>query len=203
MIIRILQKDLNITGSFLVHMAQKRYNMELDIVGLLLKEDSHLREIAKKLKESHSTVSRKLLNLKKENAVDYRKEGKNKIFFLKKNIISRNYVLQAELHKLAKILMHNPELGVIFEDILKKTDERLIILFGSYAKGLAKKNSDIDIYVDTESTNVKKVIEGIHSKINVKIGAFDIKSALIREIVKDHAIIRGIEIFYEKKQFFG
>ncbi|HLG24744.1 MAG TPA: nucleotidyltransferase domain-containing protein, partial [Candidatus Nanoarchaeia archaeon] len=94
-------------------------------------------------------------------------------------------------------------LGVIFEDILKKTDERLIILFGSYAKGLAKKNSDIDIYVDTESTNVKKVIEGIHSKINVKIGAFDIKSALIREIVKDHAIIRGIEIFYEKKQFFG
>jgi len=184
-------------------MAQKRYNMELDIVGLLLKEDSHLREIAKKLKESHSTVSRKLLNLKKENAVDYRKEGKNKIFFLKKNIISRNYVLQAELHKLAKILMHNPELGVIFEDILKKTDERLIILFGSYAKGLAKKNSDIDIYVDTESTNVKKVIEGIHSKINVKIGAFDIKSALIREIVKDHAIIRGIEIFYEKKQFFG
>ena len=180
-------------------MVQKRNNMELDIIGLLLKGDNHVRGIAKKLNESHSTILRKLNNLQKENVIDSRKEGKNKIFYLKQNLISRAYSLQAELHKLTKLVRNNPELSIIFEEILKKTEEKLIVLFGSYAKGLAKKESDIDIYVETKSRSVKKAIEEIHSKINVKIGAFDPKSPLIREIIKDHVIIRGIEEFYEKQ----
>ena len=128
-------------------------------------------------------------------------EGKNKIFFLRKNIISQSYILQAESHKLVKLLKEYPELGVIFEDISMKTDENLIILFGSYAKGLAKKDSDIDIYIETKSRSVKKEIENIHSKINVKIGMFDPKSPLIKEIIKDHILIRGIEVFYAKQIF--
>ena len=180
-------------------MVQKRNNLEMDIIELLLKVDNHVRGIAKKLNEPHSTILRKLNNLKKEDVIDSRKEGKNKIFFLKKNLLSKNYILQAELHKLTKILRHNPELSIIFEEILKKTDEKLIVLFGSYAKGLAKKDSDIDIYIETQSRSVKKIVEEIHSKINVKIGAFDTKSPLIKEIIKDHVIIRGIEVFYEKQ----
>ena len=180
-------------------MVQKRDNLELEIVESLLRADNHVRGIAKKLNESHSTILRKLNNLKKENVIDSRKEGKNKIFFLKKNLVSQTYILQAELHKLTKLLRHNPELSIIFEEILNKTDEKLILLFGSYAKRLAKKDSDIDIYIETKSRSVKKIIEDIHSKINVKIGAFDIKSPLIKEIIKDHIIIRGIEVFYDKQ----
>src|SRR3990167_5644605 len=71
--------------------------------------------------------------------------------------------------------------------------------FGTYAKGLTKKDSDIDIYIETKSRNVKKTIEEIHSKINVKIGTFDTKSPLIKGIIKDHVIIRGIEVFYDKQ----
>ncbi len=180
-------------------MVQKRNNLELDIIELLLKSDNYIRGIAKKLDESHSTILRKLNNLKKENVIDSRKEGKNKIFFLKKNITSRTYILQAESHKLAKLLRNHPEFSIVFEEILKKTYEKLIILFGSYAKGLAKKDSDIDIYIETKSRNVKKSVEDIHSKISVKIGTFDIKSPLIKEIIKDHIIIRGIEVFYDKQ----
>ena len=183
-------------------MVQKGDNLELDIIGLLLKTKSHVRGIAKKLNESHSTILRKLNNLKKENVIDYRKEGKNKVFFLKNNLTSKTYILKAELHKLTKLLRKYPELGVIFEEILKKTDEKLIVLFGSYAKGLAKKESDIDIYIETKSRSIKNMIEEIHSKINVKIGIFDVKSPLIKEIMKDHILIRGVEIFYEKKQLF-
>ena len=179
-------------------MVQKRNNLEMDIIELLLKADNHVRGIAKKLNESHSTILRKLDNLKKENVIDSRKEGKNKIFYLKKNLVSRTYILQAELHKLTKLLRQNPELSIIFEEVLKKSDEKLVVLFGSYAKGLAKKDSDIDIYIETKSRNVKKTIEEIHSKINVKIGAFDTKSPLIKEIIKDHVILRGIEVFYDK-----
>jgi len=103
------------------------------------------------------------------------------------------------LQKLSILLRKHPELSVLFEEILKKTSEKLIILFGSYAKGLAKTDSDIDIYIETKNRNTKKVIEDIHSKINVKIGSFDVKSPLIREIIKDHVIIKGIEVFYDKQ----
>ena len=182
-------------------MVQKRDDLELVVVDLLLRADSHIRGIANKLNESHSTILRKLNSLKQDNVIDYRKEGKNKIFFKKKNIISRSYILQAELYKLTTLLRRRPELGVLFEEILKKTDEKLIILFGSYAKGLDKAGSDIDIYIETKNRDIKRTVEEIHSKINVKIGIFDVKSPLIREIVKNHVIIRGLEAFYEKKRF--
>lgn len=169
----------------------------MDIIGLLLRGDNHVRGIAKKLNESHSTVSRKLNSLKKENVIDSRIEGKNKIFYLKDNLVSTTYIQQAELYKLTKLLRNNHELAVIFEEILEKTNEELIVLFGSYAKGLAKKDSDIDIYINTKNRTVKKSVEEINSKINVKIGTFDIKSPLIKEIIKNHVILRGIEVFYD------
>ncbi|MEK6900125.1 MAG: hypothetical protein AABX05_03295, partial [Nanoarchaeota archaeon] len=64
---------------------------------------------------------------------------------------------------------------------------------------LAKKDSDIDIYIETKNRNVKGSIEDIHSKISVKIGTFDTRSPLIKEIIKDHIIIRGIEAFYDEQ----
>jgi len=180
-------------------MVQKRNNTKLDIIELLQKKEYYVREMAKRLDIPHSTILRKLNSLKKENVIDSKREGKNKIFFLKKNIITKSYILKTELNKLIKLLREYPELSIIFEEILKKTEEKLIILFGSYAKKIAKKNSDIDIYIETKNKNIKRLVEEIHSKINVKIGSFDAKSLLIKEIIKNHIIIKGIEEFYEKK----
>jgi predicted nucleotidyltransferase len=180
-------------------MVQNRDNLELDIVELLIREENHLRGIAKSLNESHSTISRRMYKLVKENVLDSRIEGKNKVFFLKKNLVAKSFIIEAELNKLTKLLNKHPEFIVIFEDILKKTDERLILLFGSYAKGIEKKDSDIDIYIETENRNIKKLVESINSKIRVKIGLFDTKSLLIKEIIKDHVIIRGLEDFYDKE----
>ena len=85
-----------------------------------------------------------------------------------------------------------------FNNYFNVIDEKLIVLFGSYAKGLANKNSDIDIYIETKNRNVKKLVENVNSKINVKIGSFNIDSPLIKEIIKNHVIIKGIEVFYDK-----
>ncbi|MFH1377051.1 MAG: nucleotidyltransferase domain-containing protein [Candidatus Woesearchaeota archaeon] len=180
-------------------MVQNRNDMEMDIILLLIKRESHIRGLANNLDESHSTVFRKLNRLLEKNVVDFRKEGKNKVFYLKDNIISKSYILKAELHKLIIFLSKHPELSVIFEDILKKNDKDLIVLFGSYAKGIEKKNSDIDIYIETKDRNVKRNIESVNSRIRVKIGEFDTKSLLIKEIIKNHIIIQGVEHFYEKK----
>ncbi len=178
-------------------MVQKRDNVELKIILLLLKRENHVRGLAKDLHESHATILRKLNKLAQEHAVDFRKQGKNKVFFLRKNLIARSYIYKAESHKLSSLLRKYPDLMIIVEEILKKTDERLIVIFGSYAKFNAKKDSDIDLYIETKNRNIKNKVEDIHSRINVKIGPFDMKSNLIKEIIKNHIILRGLEEFYE------
>lgn len=196
-------KDLNINGSNMIHMVQNRDNLESEIVLLLVNEDLHVREIAKRLGESHSTVLRRLDNLVKESVLDSKVEGRNKVFFVRKNLQAKNYVFRAERYKQIKLLKRYPELSVIVEDILKKCDEKLIIIFGSYAKFSAKKDSDIDVFVETKRRNVKECLESVHSKISVKIGEFDLGHPLIREVVNNHIILRGVEEFYEKTKFFG
>ena len=118
------------------------------------------------------------------------------------NLISKSYILNAENYKLAKVLNKHPELEPIFQDIIKKSKCSLIILFGSYAKGTSKKESDIDIYIDTINPKIKKEVEKIYDLINVKIGKFNQKDLLIKEIIKNHAIIKGNEEYYEKIKFF-
>jgi predicted nucleotidyltransferase len=184
-------------------MDQNRNNIDFEIILLLIKGENYLRGIAKQLDESHSTVLRKLSGLVEENVLDYKKEGKNKVFFIKNNLQAKNYVFNAERYKLIKVLKKYPELNVIIEDVLKNAEYKLIILFGSYAKFTAKKDSDIDIYVETRSRKTKENIEAVHSKVKVKIGSFDIDSQLIKEIIKNHIILRGVEEFYEKIKFFA
>ena len=188
-------------------MVQKRDNLNLEIMLILVTRDLHLRGIAKELGESHSTILRRLDRMVKENALDYRREGRNKVFFIKKTLQAKNYLFNAERYKQMKLLKKYPELGVIVDDVLKKTREGLIIIFGSYANFTAKrggigKESDIDIFVETKNKRTKEEIESVHSKINVKIGVFDPSSRLVKEIIKNHVILRGAEEFYEKTGFF-
>lgn len=186
----------------MVHMVQNKGNIDSEIILLLLKGENHLRGIAKQLNESHSTILRKLDRLVKENVLDYKKEGRNKIFFIRKNLQAKNYVFNAERYKLIKLLKIYPELNIIIDELLKKSKENLILLFGSYAKFLAKEDSDIDVYVETRNKKVKEELESVHSKVKVKIGDLDLDSQLIKEIIKNHLIVKGVEEFYEKTKFF-
>ncbi|MDO8509224.1 MAG: nucleotidyltransferase domain-containing protein [Nanoarchaeota archaeon] len=183
-------------------MVQNKNNLELEIILILLKNKSHLREIARALNESHSTIHRKINELLKENVLDYKREGKNKIFFIKNNLKAKNYVYSAEIHKLNSLLKKHPELSIILEDIKKYFSKGMIILFGSYAKGIPKKDSDIDIYLETNDDSLKNKMKETNSKLSIKIGKFDTKSLLVKEIIKNHIIIRGVEDFYEKVEFF-
>ena len=183
-------------------MVQKRNNIELEIILALIQEKMHLREIARRVNESPSTVLRKLNELKKESVIDFKKEGKNNVFFIKNGLKSKGYIYSAEHYKLLKLITKYPEMEIILQDIERNVKNGMIILFGSYAKNNAKENSDIDIYIESDDNKLKYKLKGINSKINAKIGKFDLNSLLIKEIIKNHIIIRGIEEFYEKSRFF-
>jgi len=68
-------------GRNMFHVEQ---NVSIQIVALLLRGDSHHRKLAKELGISHTTVLRKLKGLLDGNVVDFRIEGKNRVYFLKK-----------------------------------------------------------------------------------------------------------------------
>lgn len=181
-------------------MSHKCY--EYKIVESLLKSEKHIRELAKNLNTNQMTISRKMQILLDKNVVDFKREGRNKIFFLKKTLEAYEYTIISEHNKNLDIIESYPELRILFKKIKLNNKISLAILFGSYAKEIANNDSDIDIYIETKSRVLKEEIEKISSKINVKIGVYDKKSLLIKEIEKRYIIIKGFEDFYERKKFF-
>ncbi len=182
------------------HMEQR--DCKLEIINELLRKKEHIRELAKKLKSNHTTILRKLKELSKENVLDFNEEGRNKVYFLKKTSEAKTNVFIAEQYKLTQVLKEHPNLRNIFEKIQRNKKIKLAILFGSYAKKIAKKESDIDIYIETTNIRLKNELEEINSKLNVKIGKYNKDNLLIKEIEKNHVIIKGVEIFYEKYKIF-
>jgi len=183
-------------------MTQIKINYSYEVLLSLLKKEMHGRELAKELKTSLTRVQSILTELRNINVLDYKIEGKNHVYFIKKNLISRSFILNAENYKLSKVLIKHPELEPIFNDIIKKSKCSLIVLFGSYAKGIPKKDSDIDIYIETTSQKIKQEVQKIYDLISVKIGNFNPDDLLVKEIIKNHVIIKGGEEYYEKIKFF-
>ncbi len=176
-------------------------NIASEILDILLVEEIHARALAKRLDINHMTAIRNLKELVSENVLEFRKDGRNKVYFMKKNMEARNYALISELYKLNKILKNYPELRKTIKNIQQNKEIGLAILFGSYAKGTANRNSDIDVFIETKDRNLKKELELLNSRLSVKIGDYDRESPLIKEIEKNHVIIKGVELFYEKIGF--
>ncbi len=183
-------------------MIQIKVNYGFEVLLLLLKKEMHGRELAKELKTSLTRVQAILNELRELNVMDYKTEGRNHVYFIKRNIVAKAYVLNAENYKLAKLLRKYPFLEPLFKDIAEKCPDKMILLFGSYAKFNPKDDSDIDIYIDTTDKKIKTAVNNINENISAKIGEFSKKDLLIQEIMKDHIIIQGGEYFYEKLGFF-
>ncbi|MEM4397312.1 MAG: nucleotidyltransferase domain-containing protein [Candidatus Woesearchaeota archaeon] len=182
-------------------MSQKNYIIK--IIEVLLNGKKHLRQIAKEIKTNQTTTARKLQDLYKENVVDFEYAGKNKVFFLKKTFEAKQYCLIMEQYKTLDSIKKYPVLRNIFEKIRKNEKISMALIFGSYAKQTSTKESDIDIYIETLDKEIKKEIESINSRISVKIGNYEKENLLIKEIEKNHIIIKGGEEFYEKNSFFA
>ena len=168
------------------------------VLALLDGKEMHVRGISKMINQPHSTTSRTMKSLLKKNVVDFKMQGKNKTFRLKNSIEARNYIFMAEHFKLLKFFEKYQDMPAITEQILSRTGNKMAILFGSFAKFTAKKDSDIDVFVETQDKNIKKELEKINPKLSVKIGGFDKSNLLIKEIIKNHIIIKEVEHYYNK-----
>ncbi len=189
------RKDLNIDGTDMLHMEQKDYNME--VLSVLIGGKSHIREIAKKLNTNNMMVLRRLKELLGKNVVDFRREGRNQVYFIKDSPEARAFVIMAEQYKLIKCLGKYPYLKDIVKNIQNNRKIRLAVVFGSHAKSLAGKNSDVDIFIETSDRKLKEKYSGMDSKLSIKTGKLG-SDNLSKEIEKNHVLIKGGEIYHER-----
>ena len=177
-------------------MEQKDYSFE--VMGVLVKGENHIRNIAKILQINHMTILRKVKELVGKNVLDIKREGRNKKYFLKKSVEARSFVLMEQQYSLIKLIQRYPFLREVVSRIQKDEKIKLAMIFGSYAKGLERKESDVDIFIETKNSTLKKSYSKLDSKLSIKIGGFDLNNNLIKEICKDNIIIKGGEVYYER-----
>lgn len=179
----------------MLQMEQKDYKFE--IILILLKGKKHVREIAKVIGINHMMVFRKMKELLDSNVVNFTLEGRNKVYFIKKSPEARVFILMAEKYNLIKCLDSYPYLRDIVDKIQLDKKIRFALIFGSYAKGIATKKSDIDIFIETKNLEIKKKYSLLDSRLSIKIGKLG-EDNLSKEIKKNHIIIKGGDKFYER-----
>ncbi|MFH1369785.1 MAG: nucleotidyltransferase domain-containing protein [Planctomycetota bacterium] len=187
--------------------------LELKIVDLLAKDLEKkftINEIAKNLGEFYSFVHRTVNKLTKDGVLIKNKVGKSHLCSLNlKNEKTLALIQLSEIEKRDEFYNANKELKLILEDFVKSAESQLnistIVLFGSYAKGVATKESDIDVLLISKGkAEIEKITKEIYAKYGKEIAPIimaqnDFKKqrdkAVIKEIASNHCILWGVENF--------
>lgn len=161
------------------------------------------RETARELSMNQKTVANVLSRLEKENLLRSKTEGRNRIYRL--NLLNptlMHIISMVEEEKAARFRKESG-LGSEFIDVLLKSGSPLVVVFGSYAVGSQKKDSDLDIMVlspfDTDLSEVERFY-GIKASIK-EYTQEEFKDALakgdflIKEVLRYHVILLGSDLF--------
>ena len=93
------------------------------------------------------------------------------------------------------------EIKSILSELLKDMTVYTVILFGSYAKNSADKNSDLDFVIDTKETlmgfKLYSLITKIEEAFNKDVDAFE-KTEIIENSKIDEEIKKTGVVVYEK-----
>ena len=156
--------------------------------------------IAKENSLNQKTVSNILKSLEKENILKFKTEGKNKIYSLNRDEIENKEILKIiEIEKKKDFLKKNMKFKSLFSK-LEQISKGILIIFGSYAKGINKIGSDLDILIMGNIQDIDKLEESFGIEINVinmKKNKFDLKENFVKEIVRNHIVLKNVEDFVD------
>jgi len=177
-------------------MYQKR-NKELEIIALYkgnYKSRFYLRQISLLSELPLKTTQNVLTNLEKNKILKSEIEGKNKYFSLNlDNIKTKSLILQSETYKTDLFLDNYPHFKIFMKELDTNTP---IIIFGSFAKIKAGKNSDVDMLIISEKEKLPfhllpYKIHNINLTEDSFISSLKNNESLIREIKENHIILNN------------
>lgn len=164
------------------------------------------RELIKKVDISQKNIALTLEKLEKVGILSSKTKGNMRYFSLNKlNPLSKKYILLGEVEHSIEFLKNNPKISQILDKIDK--NKKIICIFGSYAKGIQKKDSDLDLFIvgKFNEREIKKIGRDYNLDINIKgcsmndfVSSLREKKPLMKEILENHVLISGYEEFVEK-----
>ncbi len=174
-------------------------NNELEIISLYRADYKssrfYLRQISRLAKIPLKTCQNALMNLEKGKVLKSKIEGKNKYFTLNlDNIKTKSYLLQAEIYKTDIFLESYPLIKTFLKSINVNTP---IIVFGSFARLKADKNSDLDLLIvskEKQELPYHLLPYKVH-EVNISESSFSKaiqqQETLIKEIEESHIILNN------------
>ncbi len=179
-------------------MYQKRNNESM-ILQLYLgdyKAQFYLREISKLAELPLKTTQNTVLSLEKDSILKSAVHGKNKYFKLNlDNIQTKMRLLQTEIQKTISFLEKYPQLKTFLKSI---TENNMIIIFGSFAKFTAEKNSDLDLLTVSGEIPTHLIPNKVHQiklSENAFLKAVKQQETLIKEIEKNHVVLNNHSLY--------
>jgi len=187
--------------------------IELKIVDLLARNMDRkftINEIAKSAGKYYSFVHRTIVKLIKDGVIT--KENAGKAYLCELNMENEKtlaLIQLSEIEKRSEFYEREKELKLILEDFARslepKSNVLSVVLFGSYVKGNAAKESDIDVLLLAKGgLNTEKAAKDIYAKYGKEINPIvmteaDFKkqkdSAPIREVIGNHYVLYGADNF--------
>jgi predicted nucleotidyltransferase len=162
----------------------------------------HMRAMAKLLNISHMTLLPHLRQLEELKILKAETIGKNKQFSLnKENILTKFYLVTTEEMVTINFLGKNFIIKKLVEHLSELDFVLPLILFGSYTKGYANEESDIDLlaigkFSQAQEEHIEKFETVYGKKINLKTATAENFNAalrsgdiLIKEVVANHVIL--------------
>lgn len=178
-----------------------------EIINLLFSRPDyllHVREISRLLHQNVTKTSKLLNELIDNGLVKYKESGRSKIVSLNfEEPLLASFVLMSETYKKIKFMETND----IFWEFIKQAEKidhvYILSIFGSYARGTQTKESDLDILVVTDreykggmpSYILPVKIHEIQLEQDLFSNALRKKEALLKEILENHVIIKGLDTF--------
>ena len=189
-------------------MVIKVNDTDLRVLSLFTKnyeKEYYIREVEKLLEVSSRTALVTLAKLEKKGILESKTKGKIKNYSIKKSTISMEFFLLTEQYKKIQFLEKNH----LVKEVLEKADEfmqGIVIIFGSYAKGIQKEDSDLDLFI-VGTFDEKKIKEAGHKyglDINIKSYPMNIfekeirDDILLKEVIENHILIKDAEGFVRR-----
>ena len=190
---------------------QKREINYLDILSSFfptLKEKTS-KEIEISTGLSHEPIFRILKSLVKDKYLKERKIGKTNIYEFRLTDYSYFVYTYFITQKINKFKHKHMLLYKRLKEFANSAKANSVILFGSYAKGIETKDSDIDILIISKEKNVDNIISIFRTKYNISIRPIiimpdDFKNIKIdnkpfyEDLMEFGIILEGIEFFFKE-----
>lgn len=180
-------------------------NSEIEILKFMLnnKEESFtIRSISINTKINYRIAYERVLLLQKEGLIKITNAGSSRLCQLTGEFNRKIYETEIERQK---DLFRNKDFIIIKNRLSELNFGFIALLFGSYAKGVSSKHSDIDILtIGGNEKEIKTVISLLPDKIHHTHITYEnfinmIKSkefTVVSEAIKNNIILIGIEEYY-------